>query len=373
MRALRFYTAALTLLVALAAPGCSRPAADDAAAGASVPNAVLAVSAARVTIKPMRQELTLIGTTAALRTLTLRAPAAGRVVGLQVQTGDHVRRGEVIAHIISREDEAARAGVEAAQKIDPSEAASLESSVKRYSSGPGIPVTVPQDLVVSQRVVSPGQIVNEFDPMVELVDPASVYVDAQVPIDQLGLVKPGMDATITSPLKPGIVYPGRVWSLSPSFSVGGTIVPAWVQFVGDKRITEIGASVEVHVTAAVGHGACHRRSTGMSTGVCANGGVPNLDAEPRAARLRVRGRDAGVRATGVIDMGGACRYGHNRSHPPSCHRATRVSRPERGSTHRHPANNHRLPLVFVVGRRHRDRNGQCSPAARNRPDTGHHV
>ena len=248
MRALRFYTAALTLLVALAAPGCSRPAADDAAAGTSVTNAMLAVSAARVTIKPMRQELTLIGTTAALRTQTLRAPAAGRVVGLQVQTGDHVRRGEVIAHIISREDEAARAGVEAAQKIDPSEAAALESSVKRYSSGPGIPVTVPQDLVVSQRVVSPGQIVNEFDPMVELVDPASVYVDAQVPIDQLGLVKPGMDATVTSPLKPGIVYPGRVWSLSPSFSVGGTIVPVWVQFVGDKRITEIGASVEVHVT-----------------------------------------------------------------------------------------------------------------------------
>jgi multidrug efflux pump subunit AcrA (membrane-fusion protein) len=244
-----FLLAPLILLAALSASACRKPATDeDGAATEAAPKVVLAVSAARVVVKPMRQKLTLIGTTAALRTLTLRAPAAGRAIGLQVQTGDHVRRGEVVAHIISREDEAARAGVAAAQKIDPGEAAALESSVKRYSSGPGIPVPVPQDAVVSQRLVSPGQIVNEFDPLVELVDPASVYVNAQVPIDQLGLVKPGMDATITSPLKPGLVYPARVWSLSPSFSVGGTIVPVWVQFTGPDWISEIGASVEVHVT-----------------------------------------------------------------------------------------------------------------------------
>jgi multidrug efflux pump subunit AcrA (membrane-fusion protein) len=243
-----FFVTALVLLAALGAPACRKPATDEDTATEATTKVVLAVSAARVVVKPMRQKLTLIGTTAALRTLTLRAPAAGRAIGLQVQTGDHVRRGEVVAHIISREDEAARAGVAAAQKIDPGEAAALESSVKRYSSGPGIPVPVPQDAVVSQRLVSPGQIVNEFDPLVELVDPASVYVNAQVPIDQLGLVKPGMDATITSPLKPGLVYPARVWSLSPSFSVGGTIVPVWVQFTGPDWISEIGASVEVHVT-----------------------------------------------------------------------------------------------------------------------------
>ena len=92
MGPLRFYTAALTLLVSLAVAGCSRPAADDAAAGTSVRSAVLAVSAARVAVKPMRQELTLIGTTAALLTLTLCFLAAGRVTGLQVQAGDHVRR-----------------------------------------------------------------------------------------------------------------------------------------------------------------------------------------------------------------------------------------------------------------------------------------
>ncbi|MGH7914460.1 MAG: efflux RND transporter periplasmic adaptor subunit, partial [Candidatus Binataceae bacterium] len=188
------------------------------------------------------------GITATLRTLSLRAPAAGRVVGLEVTTGDRVRRGEVIAHIINREEDAAQAGVEVARRIDPTEAAALGRSVKRYSGGPGIPVRVPENALVAQRIVSPGQIVNAFDPLVELVDPSSVYVDAQVPINELGSLRVGMDATVVSALNPGVVYPARVWSISPSFSAGGTTAPVWVQFAGPGRIAEVGAAVEIHVT-----------------------------------------------------------------------------------------------------------------------------
>jgi multidrug efflux pump subunit AcrA (membrane-fusion protein) len=239
--------AALILLDALGAPGCTRTVTDEEATNEPAPKVVLAVNAARVEVKPMRQEIALPGVTAALRTLTMRAPASGRVVGLEVATGDSVQRGQVIGHIINREEDAAQAGVEAAQKIDPAEADSLAHSVKRYSGGPGVAVRVPQNALVSQRVVSPGQIVNEFDPLVELVDPASVYVDAQAPINRLGVLKAGMDATVVSALKPGVVYPARIWSLSPSFSLGGTTAPVWVQFTEQDRISEIGASVEVHV------------------------------------------------------------------------------------------------------------------------------
>ena len=75
-----------------------------------------------------------------------------------------------------------------------------------------------------------------------------MYVEAQAPINQLGALKAGMDATVTSTLKPGIVYPARIWSLSPSFSAGGTASPVRVQFAGPDRISQIGASVEVHIT-----------------------------------------------------------------------------------------------------------------------------
>lgn len=242
--------AVLALLATLGAPACRRPATDEDTTAETAPEVVLAVSAARVAVKPMRQELALPGITAALRTFTLRAPAAGRVEGLEVTTGDRVQRGQVIAHIIDREEDAARAGVEAARTIDPAEAAALARSVKRYSGGPGIAVRVPHNALVTQRVVSPGQLVNELEPLVELVDPSSVYVAAQAPINQLGRLKAGMDASVVSSLKAGVVYPARVWSISPSFSAGGTTAPVWVQFTGPDRISEIGASVEVHVTTS---------------------------------------------------------------------------------------------------------------------------
>jgi RND family efflux transporter MFP subunit len=149
--------------------------------------------------------------------------------------------------VVSREEEAAQAGVAIAQKIDPREAASLAHSVGRYTSGPGIPVRVAQNAIVSQRLVTPGQLVNEFDPLVDLVDPSSVYVEAQALIGQLGELHDGMQATVVSALRPGDLIPARVWSISPSFSAGGTTAPVWVQFTTDNRITEIGAAVEVHV------------------------------------------------------------------------------------------------------------------------------
>ncbi len=246
---LRYTTLALfALLAGLASLGCRGPAPAGGTAAGSAPRVVLAVSAAQAAVRPMRQQLSLIGTTAALRTVTLRAPTCGRVVGLEVTTGDRVQRGQVLAHIVNREQDAAKAGVEVARKIDPNEAGAMARALKRYSSGPGIPVRAPESALVAQRIVNPGQIVNEFDPLVTLVDPNSVYVDAQAPINELGALKPGMDASVTSALNPGVSYPARIWSLSPSFSAGGTNAPVWVQFTGPSRIAEVGAAVEVQVT-----------------------------------------------------------------------------------------------------------------------------
>lgn len=242
---------AAALTIALAALGCRGPSAtDEEAAVESAPAPVLAVSAARAVVMPMRQQTTLLGTTEALRHLTLRAPASGRVLGLELQSGDVVRRGEVVAHIINREEEAAQAGVEVARRIEPNEAAALEKSVKRYASGAGIPVVAPENAVVAQRLVSPGQLVNDLDPLADLVDPASIYVQAQVPIGALGSIRPGMDATVTTPLSPNRQFPARIVAISPSFATGGTVAPARVAFTGTERITEAGAAVEVHVTTA---------------------------------------------------------------------------------------------------------------------------
>ena len=114
----------------------------------------------------------------------------------------------------------------------------------------GVAVVAPADGIVSQRLVSTGQMVNDMDPLAELIDPHSVYVEAAVPIDQLALIRPGMDATVTSPMFPGVALPARVAALSPSLSPNGATSPARVEFTAAQRITQTGAPVEINVTIA---------------------------------------------------------------------------------------------------------------------------
>ncbi|HZY59826.1 MAG TPA: efflux RND transporter periplasmic adaptor subunit [Candidatus Binataceae bacterium] len=250
-RCSRLAVLAAIISILLPLTGCSQhgSAADNSSDAQPAPPAVMSVSAAKVRIAPMRQELRLLGTTVAMRHITLRAPAAGRVTGLNLETGDRVRAGQVVAHVINREVEAAEQGLEVAKQIDPAEAASLAQSVHRYTHNPGIAVAAPENAVVSQRIVSAGQLVTDSEPLADLVDPRSIYVEAAVPVDYIALVRPGMSATVTSPLNPGIDFPARVVALSPTFTQGTVASsPARLAFIGARKITEAGAPVEVRVT-----------------------------------------------------------------------------------------------------------------------------
>ncbi|MGH7907862.1 MAG: efflux RND transporter periplasmic adaptor subunit, partial [Candidatus Binataceae bacterium] len=189
-----------------------------------------------------------LGTTAALRHITLRAPSSGRVVGLNLQSGDRVHKGEIVAHVINRELLAAQNGLKIAEKLDPQEAKSLQASVNRYTRGSGVPVKAPSTAIVSQRLVSPGQEVAYLDPLADLVDPKSIYVEAQIPIDDESLINPGMTAVVTSPVRPNEKFPAVVQALSPSVNANSATAGARLRFTGSRRITISGAAVNVHVT-----------------------------------------------------------------------------------------------------------------------------
>jgi multidrug efflux pump subunit AcrA (membrane-fusion protein) len=208
----------------------------------------MSVTGARAEVAPMKSEIQLLGTTVALRHLTMRAPSAGRVVAFDVQSGDHVHRGEIVAHIVSREVEAAENGLAVAQRIDPREAPTLAEAVKRYNRGEGIAVAAPADAIVTQRIVSSGQMVADLDPLADLIDPSSICVEATVPIDDIWLVRPGMEANVSSPITGDAELPARVAALSPNFSPNGATTPARIEFSGTARIDQAGAPVEVSVT-----------------------------------------------------------------------------------------------------------------------------
>jgi multidrug efflux pump subunit AcrA (membrane-fusion protein) len=199
-------------------------------------------------VKPMRSEVRLLGETVARRHISLLAPVAGRVIGLDIQTGDRVRRGQVVAYLLSREVEAAENGLAVARQIDPADAASLAESVKRYVHGAGIPVTSPEDAIVAQRTVSAGQLVADFEQLADLIDPKSIFVKVAAPVDELPKIHPGMEAIVTSSLHSGVEFPARVAGLSPSFNQAGATSPVRVEFSGPERIYESGAPVEVTIT-----------------------------------------------------------------------------------------------------------------------------
>jgi membrane fusion protein (multidrug efflux system) len=238
--------AALFTLIALDLSACRTAPSNEA----PVSEPVMAVTGATVKIGPIVSEERLLGQTVAIRHLIIRAPTAGRVMGLTLQVGDKVRVGEVIAHILSREVEAAENGLAIAQQIDQPDAARLAASVKRYSHGPGIAVAAPEDGVIAQRLVSSDQMVAELDPLVDLIDPRSVVVNASVPSAELVTVRPGMTASVTSPITPGVSYSAKVMAIAPSFDLSNETSSARLEFIGGKRIYESGAPVEIKLITA---------------------------------------------------------------------------------------------------------------------------
>ena len=136
---------------------------------------------------------------------------------MKLVSGDSVRKGQVVAHVINREIEAAEAGLAVARRIDPQDAAALGASVGRYNHSAEYPVVAPESGIVSQPPVTSGQMVADLDTIVDLIDPASLYIDTSVPVSQLSLVRPGMDATMTTPFRPGVTFPARVEAIMPKF------------------------------------------------------------------------------------------------------------------------------------------------------------
>ena len=207
----------------------------------------MAVSVATATVMPMNSSLRALGITVATHHVTIRAPASGRITDMKLKNGDQVRKGQVIGYIVNREIEAAEAGLEVARKLDPQGAAALSDSVNRYSKGRGIPIVAPDSGVVSRPPVTAGQMVADLDPIAELIDPTSIYVEASVPVDEFHFVTPGMPATITCGLRPGVSFAAKVGATIPNFDQSSATAPIRLDFTGSESIPEIGAPVEARI------------------------------------------------------------------------------------------------------------------------------
>jgi membrane fusion protein (multidrug efflux system) len=102
-------------------------------------------------------------------------------------------------------------------------------------------VAAAQDGVVTKvEQLQVGDYVNAAQPLFSLVSPR-VWVDANFKEDQLGYVRPGQPVRVTVDARKGVVYHGKVASLSPGTGASFSILPAenasgnWVKVV--QRLT----------------------------------------------------------------------------------------------------------------------------------------
>jgi len=99
-------------------------------------------------------------------------------------------------------------------------------------------IRAPIDGVVTRRSVQIGQRVAQGSPIMSIVPLAQVYVDANFKERQLGRVKVGMPATVTSDLYGGdVVYHGKVVGFSGGTGASMALIPAqnatgnWIKVV----------------------------------------------------------------------------------------------------------------------------------------------
>ncbi|MEZ5317431.1 MAG: efflux RND transporter periplasmic adaptor subunit [Vicinamibacterales bacterium] len=247
-------TLLLVLVIGAAAAACGGTEEVAGAAGPYTlqlaPEQTATVAEADLTSGP-----TISGQLTPAREATVRSQVGGSIVSLGVDRGEAVRKDEVVARISSRDLEQALASSETAVRsaetalevarseqqrtealvtggalaardleqarnaVANAEAAlaaarSRETSVRQQIDDTA--VRAPFAGVVSDRPASPGDVVTPGTPIVTVIDPSSLRLEALVPSDAIGQARPGSTVRFTIRGYPGQAFAGRIDRVAPT-------------------------------------------------------------------------------------------------------------------------------------------------------------
>lgn len=245
--------ATLVLVSAAACGGNKTPEATNT--GAAIPSVRLSPeNVASAAVAELRSGPAISGQLAPAREATVRAQVGGSLLTLTVDKGQPVSAGQVIAKITARDLEMAMQSAEAAVKsaetalaVAQSEQARTSSLVKggalaareleqannMVSNGQAMvaaakarqqavwqqlddtTVKAPFSGIVSDRPAHQGDVVSPGTPIVTIIDPSSMRLEASVPSEFIGQVKVGAVVPFRVRGYPDQVFAGHVDRLSP--------------------------------------------------------------------------------------------------------------------------------------------------------------
>ena len=235
---------------------CSKE--DDASAAERAKTEAMVVGPENITVATNGSIMTgpsISGTLEPEREAVLRAQVSGSVLQTYADQGQAVNAGAVLARIdasgiqdaytsaraglvaarnaadvaakdLARNQKLLAAGAIAERDIDQSRRASiaaqaaledansrLASAEKAYRS---TTVTSPFSGVVSERPVSPGDVVQPGSALFTVVDPSSMRLEASVPAEQLASIRIGVPVNFTVSGYPGRQFVGRITRINPT-------------------------------------------------------------------------------------------------------------------------------------------------------------
>ncbi|MFN8640670.1 MAG: HlyD family efflux transporter periplasmic adaptor subunit [Candidatus Binatia bacterium] len=237
-----------------------------------------------VTVAPARRgaiaaTLAATGETLALTSLRLASPVAGRITALPGQPGDRVAAGAVAARVLPQENEAALHGfgvLASAGALRPEERPAA-ARLAREIAARDIALSAPFSGIVAERHHNPGEQVAAGEVLLELFDPRSLVVLAQVPAARGGALRPGQSARVRVG---GETLAGQVAAVLAAVSPQSLTIPVRIRLAAPPAPPLLRAAAECEISVA-------ERGDALLV--------------PRAALLADDGRDGG---TGMVAAGG---------------------------------------------------------------------
>jgi membrane fusion protein (multidrug efflux system) len=216
---------------------------------AGSPGAGVTVEAAKVTLAPMPQAISAVGSLRSDESVTLRPEVAGRISSIAFQEGQRVAKGDVLVRLDPAVPEAeaqqARANVtlarakfdravdlaqrsfisgqakdEAENNLKVAEAALQLATAKLAKTE----LRAPFSGLIGLRVVSVGDYVKEGADVVNLESIDPLKVDFRVPEIYMKQVQVGQLLAVTLDALPGKSYSGRVFAVNPLIDAGGRAI-----------------------------------------------------------------------------------------------------------------------------------------------------
>ncbi|HLV68627.1 MAG TPA: efflux RND transporter periplasmic adaptor subunit [Polyangiaceae bacterium] len=228
------------------------------------------------------------GSLEAERQAVIRAETSGAVLELDVEIGDRVERGQVLARLESEALEqavrSARTGVRAAEQAQAIAAAQLERAERLYRAGglaeqdveaqrnataaaraqldearsrlssalearSGATVRAPFDGVVSEQLVNEGDIVTTGAHLLTVIDPSSVRLRATVPSEHLPLLEIGTEVRFDVRGYPSRDFVGTIERVAPAASADTRQIPILVEIPNRSSALLVGLYAEGRIAA----------------------------------------------------------------------------------------------------------------------------